>query len=63
MQPHLSAEAPPIAYDIVTAVRVSTISRSRLYELIAAGKLASTTIGKRRVILADSLHRLLQDGC
>ena len=53
----------PLAYDIATAVRVSSIGRSRIYELIAENKLASTTIGKRRVVLADSLHRLLIEGC
>ncbi|WP_068082677.1 hypothetical protein [Novosphingobium rosa] len=56
-------EPQPLAYDIATASRVSTIGKTRLYELIAEGKLESRTIGKRRVILADSLRRLISEGC
>jgi hypothetical protein len=56
-------EPQPLAYDIATASRVSTIGKTRLYELIASGKLESTTIGKRRLIIADSLRRLIAEGC
>jgi excisionase family DNA binding protein len=56
------AEPEPLAYDIATASRVSTIGKTRLYELIAAGRLATTKIGKRRLIHADSLRRLIQEG-
>ena len=55
-------EAQPLAYDIATASRVSSIGKTRLYELIAQNKLATTKIGKRRVILADSLRQLLVEG-
>jgi len=53
----------PLAYDLTTAARVSTLGKTRLYELIAQGRLATTKIGKRRLIHADSLHRLIQEGC
>ncbi len=49
----------PIAYDIATASRVSSIGKTRLYELIAEGRLESRHIGRRRVILADSLRALI----
>lgn len=58
-----SAEPLPLAYDIATASRVSTIGKTRLYELIDEGRLASTKIGKRRLILADSLRSLIAEGC
>jgi len=56
-------EPLPLAYDIATASRVSSIGRTRLYELIAQGRLATSKIGKRRVILAASLRTLLAEGC
>lgn len=56
-------EPQPLAYTIPTASRVSTLGRTKLYELIASGKLQSTTVGKRRLILGDSLRRLIEEGC
>jgi hypothetical protein len=62
MPTYPSNEAQPLAYDIATASRVSSIGKTRLYELIAQNKLATAKIGKRRVILADSLRQLLVEG-
>jgi len=59
VDPH---QAAPLAYDITTAIRISTIGRTKLYELIAEGRLATSKIGNRRVVLADSLHRLIAEG-
>jgi excisionase family DNA binding protein len=56
------AEPQPLAYDIATASRVSTLGKTRLYELIAEGRLTATKIGKRRLILADSLLCLIREG-
>lgn len=53
----------PLAYDIATACRVSSLGRTKLYELMSAGQLESTTVGKRRLILGDSLRRLIEEGC
>lgn len=63
MSDPVSAEPLPLAYDIATASRVSSIGRTRLYELIAQGRLATSKIGKRRIIHADSLRSLLAEGC
>ena len=52
-----------LAYDLSTASRISSLGKTRLYELIAQGRLATTKIGKRRLIHAESLHRLIQEGC
>lgn len=58
-----TAEPEPLAYDIAAACRVSTIGKTRIYELIKEGRLESRRIGRRRVVLADSLRRLLAEGC
>ena len=49
----------PISYSVNDAVRVSSIGRSRLYELMNSGTLESVSVGKRRLIKASSLRRLL----
>ena len=51
-----------LAYTVTEAAKVSTISRTRLYGLMAEGRLRSSTIGTRRVILADDLRALLAAG-
>ena len=58
-----ATELQPLAYSIPDACRVTTCGKTKIYQLISEGKLASTTIGKRRVILADSLRRLIAEGC
>jgi hypothetical protein len=49
----------PIAYSVDAAVAATgnAISRSRLYELIKGGEIESRKVGRRRVVLADSLRR------
>ena len=59
----ITAEAQPLAYDVATASRISTIGKTRLYELMAENRLESRRIGRRRVILADSLRALIAEGC
>jgi excisionase family DNA binding protein len=39
---------------------LSNIGRSKVYELLDAGDLQSIKIGKRRLILIDSYHRLIE---
>jgi len=58
-----SNEPQPLAYDIATAAKISSIGITKLYQLIGAKRLATSKIGKRRVILADSLRQLLAEGC
>lgn len=52
----------PIAYSIADAVRVSSIGRTRLYALINEGRLEARKIGKRTLIPAASLRRLIEGG-
>ena len=49
----------PLAYSIDDACRVSSIGKTRLYQLMNEGRLASTLVGKRRLIPADALRRLI----
>jgi len=58
-----SENSRPMAYDVATACRVSSLVKTRIYSLIGSGQLATTKIGKRRLIHADSLHRLILEGC
>ncbi len=49
----------PLAYSMKDASRVSALSRSRLYELIAEKKLEVRKVGRRTLIPAESLRRLV----
>lgn len=57
---NLPAHNPePLAYSIADAVRVSSIGRTRIYALINEGRLEARKIGKRTLIPAASLRRLI----
>lgn len=60
---HEIAGPTPLAYSVQDACRVSSIGRTRLYSLIRDGKLEARKIGKRTLIPAASLHRLIEKGC
>ncbi len=49
----------PLAYSVNEACRVSTLGKTRLYQLIAEGRLEARKIGKRTLIPAESLRRLI----
>ena len=49
----------PLAYSVVEACRVTSIGRTRLYQLINEGCLEVRKIGKRTLIPAASLRRLI----
>lgn len=53
----------PIAYSVRDAARVMSLGTTRLRQLIAAGEIKASKIGKRTLVDADSLHALLQRGC
>lgn len=50
----------PLAYSISEACRVSSLGRTRLYQLIAEGRLEVRKIGKRTLIPAASLRALIE---
>lgn len=49
----------PLAYSISEACRVSSLGRTRLYQLIGEGRLEVRKIGKRTLIPAASLRALI----
>lgn len=57
------AEQAPLAYRIRDAERVSGLSKSRLYELAAEGQIRLCKIGRRTLIPAVDLRRIIESGC
>jgi ribosome-binding protein aMBF1 (putative translation factor) len=50
----------PISVRISTAIRITGIGRSKLYELIGSGQVDVVKIGSSTLIPVASLHRLLE---
>ena len=48
---------------ISEACEVTGLGRTKLYELIGTGQLATTTVGRRRLVLVSSLQALLDVNC
>jgi len=58
----MTANSPPLAplaYSIVDACRVSSLGRTRIYQLINSGQLEARKVGKRTLIPAQSLQQLI----
>lgn len=55
--------AERISCTIEEACSASGLGRTKLYELIGAGSLETTMIGRRRLVLVRSLRYLLDRGC
>ena len=58
-----ATDAPPlepICVRIAVAVKLTGIGRSTLYELIAAGEIATVKVGRSTFIRYDSLKRLFE---
>ncbi len=49
----------PLAVPVETALEISGLGRTKLYELIKEGKLKTVTIGRRRLINYASLEALV----
>jgi excisionase family DNA binding protein len=52
-----SAHVSPLFHQIPEACRLLGVGRSSVYVLIASGKLASVSIGRRRLIAASEIER------
>lgn len=52
----------PITLRISDACATSGLSRSTIYRLLWSGELESVSIGRRRLVVAASLERLLSKG-
>lgn len=49
----------PISVRIPDAVRMTGLSRSRIYQLIAAGDIEAAKVGRSTVVLVASLRALI----
>jgi hypothetical protein len=49
----------PISVKVPEAVRLSGLSRSRLYELMRSGEVEFAKVGSSTLILVDSLRRFI----
>lgn len=49
----------PISIKVPEAVRLSGLSRSRLYELMKSGEIEFAKVGSSTLILVDSLRRFI----
>jgi excisionase family DNA binding protein len=49
----------PLSVDIPEACRLTGLGRSKLYELLSNGEIASVKVGKRRLIKVASLRSWL----
>lgn len=49
----------PISVSVPMAAQMTSLSRSRMYELVADGSVKSTMVGGRRVVLVSSLKELV----
>lgn len=55
-----NARAPArLSYNVTDAIAATGLTRSRLYELIAAGELQSFRVGRRRMITARALEAFI----
>lgn len=59
-KPKTAERLEPLAYSINEACQVSSIGRTGLYRLIGEGRLEVRKIGKRTLIPAASLRRLIE---
>ena len=55
----MTGETAPLVYSVREACRISSLGRTRLYQLINSGQLEVTRLGRRTLVNAASLHRLL----
>jgi excisionase family DNA binding protein len=50
----------PLGYTVNDACIVTSLKRTKIYNLISEGKLDTIHIGRRTIIKADSIHRLME---
>ena len=55
----MTAQTEPVVITVATAAAMLSIGRSRVYELIASGDLASVKLGASRRVTIKSIRNLL----
>ena len=58
-----SGETDRLAFRVQPFCKAIGIGHTKFYELLAAGKIKTITIGGRRLIPADEARRLAREGC
>jgi hypothetical protein len=51
----------PLGYSVEDVTRILPLGKSRVYELIAEGRLVTRKIGRRTIVLASSVRALLDE--
>jgi excisionase family DNA binding protein len=55
-------ESPtPISTTVDDACRITGLGRTKVYELIGEGTLKTVTVGRRRLVIFESIEALLRD--
>ncbi|WP_394730607.1 helix-turn-helix domain-containing protein [Altererythrobacter sp. GH1-8] len=49
-----------LAYSIKQAAYLTSLGKTRIYELVREGKLVKRRVGRRSLITAESLHALIE---
>jgi len=53
----------PISVRIPEAVRITGLSKSKIYQLIASGDIEAAKVGRATVVFVDSLRTFLRSRC
>jgi helix-turn-helix protein len=59
-KPRRLAPPKPLAYTVNDVCRITGLGVTMLYLLMSQGRLRTVTIGRRRLVLAESIEELLQ---
>jgi excisionase family DNA binding protein len=54
-------EPAPLTVTVATALRMTQLGRTKLYELIGSGRIETVKIGRRRLIHLSSLYQLVSE--
>ena len=60
-EPHIKRKIEPFTVRVSTAVRLTGLSRSRIYELIRSGDLETIKVGRATLIPFRSLKSLVRE--
>jgi predicted DNA-binding transcriptional regulator AlpA len=63
VKPEQAVLAEPISVKIPEAVRLSGLSRSRIYELMKSGDIQYAKVGSSTLVLVESLRGFIQGRC
>jgi len=56
-------ETPPGAMSVAHVTEFLSVGRTKVYELINSGELKTVKVGRRTLVLADSVYAILERAC